>query len=77
LDYIGTDAYYPLTQISYPSIADILAGWTTWVPQLQNLSATYQKQIIFTEIGYQSVADATITPWAADGPLSLEVRLIN
>jgi Anti-sigma-28 factor, FlgM len=52
LDFIGLDAYFPVTH-----------GWQTHIPLIQALSQRVSKPVIFTEIGYRSVAGAAAEPW--------------
>lgn len=63
LDYIGVDAYFPLTQEVNPKIEDIDNGWVTIKADLNNLSAKYNKPILFTEYGYQSLNGAAGNHW--------------
>jgi hypothetical protein len=67
LDYIGVDAYYPLSFMPDPPLQQIIANWTQYEELLSNLSSTWSKPIIFTEIGYRSYADAAMMPWAFTG----------
>jgi hypothetical protein len=65
LDVIGVNPYEALTTVANPTVAQLEAGWTTTpnpvlnneapVTFYQNLAAQYNKQILFTEIGYRSV----------------------
>ncbi|MEM8507318.1 MAG: hypothetical protein AAF717_05785 [Bacteroidota bacterium] len=66
LDYIGIQAYFPLTKTKNPDIEHIKTGWQ---PHLKTLAALYEKErkpILFTEVGYKSEASATIKPWEWD-----------
>lgn len=63
MDYIGIQAYFPLTDHKYPAIAAIQKGWEQHLPALERASQRYQKPILFTEIGYRSDASAAIKPW--------------
>ncbi|MFC4634435.1 hypothetical protein ACFO3O_10990 [Dokdonia ponticola] len=63
LDYIGIQAYYPLTTHKNPDLETIKAGWDTHIEALKMASNYYQKPILFTEIGYRSDETATIAPW--------------
>ena len=51
VDIIGIDAYYG---IPGDSTAEMARGWQQWVVALGALSAQWQKNITFTEIGYCS-----------------------
>ena len=63
VDFIGVDAYYPLTNKSNPTIAELTAGWTPYTTTLANLASTWSKKILFTEIGYRSQDAANQHPW--------------
>ncbi len=63
LDYIGIQAYFPLTQKVNPDLASIKKGWNTHIKTLENLSRNHQRPILFTEVGYKSETSATIKPW--------------
>ncbi|MFZ5878848.1 MAG: glycoside hydrolase family 113 [Chloroflexota bacterium] len=74
LDMIGVDAYYPLTDSAAPTREQMVAGWQSAAGKLEALSARWDKPILFTEIGYQSMDRVNITPtgvtWA--NPLDLQ-----
>ncbi len=74
VDLIGIDAYYPLSTKDDPTTAELAAAWGAVVPQLASLAATWQKPIVFTEIGYRSVNGANKHPWDWEigGPWDLE-----
>lgn len=63
LDYIGIDAYFPLTESIGPSLEELLESWKKYEPQIKALSDKYDKQVIFTEIGFKSVQGTAIKPW--------------
>ncbi len=63
MDYIGIQAYFPLTQEKYPELEAIKEGWDEHIPKLKEASKTYKRPILFTEIGYRSDNEATIKPW--------------
>jgi hypothetical protein len=64
LDYIGVDAYFPLSDAPDPSVASLLAAWTSrgYVEALRTESQAFGKQVLFTEIGYRSIVGAAIHP---------------
>jgi hypothetical protein len=64
LNYIGIQAYYPLTKNKNPSLEEIKKGWNIHIEKLKSISNKLDKKIIFTEIGYRSDVSATIEPWA-------------
>ncbi|MFQ5605590.1 MAG: hypothetical protein ACE5HS_20150 [bacterium] len=63
LDYIGIQAYFPLSQMKNPDVEELMKGWQPHFKALENISQKYQKPILFTEIGYKSSADTAIKPW--------------
>ena len=63
LDYIGIQAYFPLTTHESPDLDTIKKGWDPHIEVLENVSEKYNKPILFTEIGYRNDIYATIKPW--------------
>jgi hypothetical protein len=91
VDYIGVDAYDPLSDAREPTVPELRAGWTTissnpWVASvshfhspMQNYRALwerYHKPVIFTELGYKSVARDASRPgdWKWDGAVDLQAQ---
>lgn len=66
LDYIGVDAYFPLTDSLSPSVREIEQGWSDIKQQLRSSGAKYDKPILFTEYGYQSLKGAAGKHWEVD-----------
>ena len=71
LDYIGVDAYFPLSSSGGGSVQDLVSAWTSrgYVNTLKAVSQAFGKPVLFTEIGYRSVAGATVHPniWNSSG----------
>ncbi len=63
LDYIGIQAYFPLTKHKNPDLEAIKKGWDRHLSSLATLSKEHRKPILFTEVGYKSEASSTIKPW--------------
>jgi len=63
LDYIGIQAYFPLTKHKNPELVEIMHGWQDHKETLEAFSKLHNKPILFTEIGYRSDAATTIKPW--------------
>jgi len=68
LDSIGIDAYFPLTGVEDPSIAELMAAWDLRADGIEGwltgLPPAAQKPVLFTEIGYRSLNGANMAPWA-------------
>ncbi len=73
LDYVGIDAYFPLSQKKSPEYEEIKAGWIKWAYEIQRWQEAVGKPIIFTEIGYRSCEFAATRPW--EYSLGSEVHL--
>jgi len=63
MDYIGIQAYFPLTENKLPELETIKAGWQEHKEMLEKAAIAYDKPILFTEVGYRSDVSATIAPW--------------
>lgn len=66
LDYIGVDAYFPISDSKTPSVAECLEGWKLHKETIKSLHDKHNKQILFTEFGYRSVDYAGKEPWKSD-----------
>ena len=63
LDFIGVDAYFPLSKEISPNEEKIKEGWQKHKTMLEALSSEYDKPILFTEYGYRSMDFALREPW--------------
>jgi len=77
MDYIGIQAYYPLTKERKPNLTTIKKGWGNHIDNLKRASKKYNKPILFTEIGYRSDEIATIEPWLWDSGISDTTNVIS
>jgi len=66
LDYIGVDAYFPLSEEKSPSQKQIQEGWQKWKLNLNAIAAEKDKPILFTEFGYRSMDYTAKKPWLVD-----------
>jgi len=66
IDYIGVDAYFPLSQEQHPTIEQLKAGWQTHKEKIKNLSKSVNKPVLFTEYGYRSMDYNAHKPWLVD-----------
>ncbi|APG61441.1 glycoside hydrolase family 113 [Christiangramia salexigens] len=73
LDYIGVDAYFPLSNEASPGLDELRSGWQPHKQMLRELSRKYNKPVIFTEYGYRSIDYAAREPWNS----SREMNSIN
>lgn len=73
VDYVGIDAYFPVTGSTNPSLAQMQAAWEARADQIDTWRQTQglgDKHVIFTEAGLPSYDGANVTPFAllADSP---------
>jgi hypothetical protein len=68
LDYIGISAYFPLYEWDNPTLEQLVAGWTTytdhwggtyhWVDEVKAVRDRFNKDVVFTEIGFGSYVNS-------------------
>jgi hypothetical protein len=71
VDLIGVDGYVGLTTQNDPTVAQLVSAWTdstenggfNAVAAFENLNSTYNKPVIFTELGYESTPGTNTEPW--------------
>ena len=66
LDFIGLDAYFPLSESKTPSVEELKLGWQPWKEKISELSLKTGKQVLFTEYGYRSMDFTAKKPWLVD-----------
>lgn len=66
LDYIGVDAYFPLSEEKTPTSEALIAGWKNWKEALAQISKEKNKPVLFTEYGYRSMDYTAKKPWLVD-----------
>jgi hypothetical protein len=66
LDYIGIDAYFPLSDKQTPTVEECKEGWKTHKAEIKAYAEKFNKPILFTEFGYRSVDYAAKAPWKDD-----------
>lgn len=67
LDFIGIQAYFPLSSLEKPGKKDLQQGWQEIYAELIPFSDRYGKQIIFTELGYDASELSASKPWLGNG----------
>jgi hypothetical protein len=66
LDFVGIDAYFPLSDEKTPSVEQLRKGWQPHKEKIKSLSLALDKPIIFTEYGYRSNNYTAKKPWLVD-----------
>jgi PKD repeat protein len=77
LDYVGIDAYFPLTNTHDPTVEELKTAWSFWVNAIASWQATVNKPIIFTEIGYMSAEGTNEAPYnyVSSSPVDLQEQV--
>ncbi len=65
LDYLGVDVYFPLTNHADPNVDELRSAWKPILTQFENYETfnPKAKPIVFTEIGWMSVAGSNTGTW--------------
>ncbi len=63
LDFVGIQAYFPISTDDSPTLADLRAGWGPHKQSMMQVAGTHDRPVLFTEIGYRSVVGAAREPW--------------
>ncbi len=63
IDYIGIDAYFPLSDNAKPKKSELVESWFPIVEKLKDISEKENRPILFTEYGYRSMTFAAKKPW--------------
>ncbi len=63
LDYIGINPYFPLVNKKTPTVAEVERAFAPIKQDIQALSCTYKKPVLFTEYGFRSADYGLWNPW--------------
>ncbi len=77
LDYIGIDAYFPLSKSQTPNIEELKEGWQKHKQKIMTLQTNIDIPVLFTEYGYRSVHYTGKEPWDSsrtNGNVDLEAQ---
>ncbi len=66
LDFIGIDAYFPLTEKKDATKEELIAAWQKYAAKIDGWlkKKRLDKPVIFTEVGYCSADGTNTQPWA-------------
>ena len=65
LDAIGIQAYFPLSESHDPDAAELRAAWRRLMAELRSYADELNRDIVFTELGYNRSWAAAREPWEA------------
>lgn len=63
LDYIGIDAYFPLSKNQTPTVEEMKLGWEKHLLKIEETQKKIGKDILFTEYGYRNSNYCADEPW--------------
>ena len=63
LDYIGIDAYFPLSESKTPTVDEFVQSWQSHYTSIETHQKQIGKPVLFTEYGYRSVDYCGKHPW--------------
>jgi hypothetical protein len=75
VDYVGIDAYFPLSILKYdPTFDELKTAWVNYADEIEVWLSTVNKPVIFTEIGYRSGDGTNMCPsnYWSDMPVDLQ-----
>ena len=78
IDYIGIDAYFPLSDKKSPTVQDFENGWKTHKAEIMRIQKKFDKPVMFTEYGYRSVDYSGKKPWDSnrvEGNINLQAQV--
>jgi len=70
LDYVGIDAYFPLSEKTTPEVLDLMNPLEQVLTGIEKFSKQHKKKILFTEYGYLSVDGCAGKTWELESNLS-------
>jgi hypothetical protein len=63
LDFIGVDAYFPLSEEKMPTLETLQKGWQSHKNKIVALTKKLDRKVLFTEYGYRSMDYTGKEPW--------------
>jgi hypothetical protein len=63
LDFVGIQAYYPLTTAASPQVDALMRGYAPVAASLERVSARHRRPVLFTEVGWKSTTNGAERPW--------------
>lgn len=66
LDYMGIDAYFPISESKTPTVEELIEKGTETKQKIKEFSDTHLKKVLFTEFGFKSQDYCTSGHWKQD-----------
>ncbi|WP_400191624.1 glycoside hydrolase family 113 [Hymenobacter sp. B81] len=68
LDFIGVQAYFPLSSLPRPDTAALRRAWQPHLRELARVQRRFGRPVLFTEVGYRATPTAAAAPWQWPDP---------
>ncbi|MBC8753800.1 hypothetical protein H2O64_03910 [Kordia sp. YSTF-M3] len=75
LDYIGIQAYFPLSASGNPTLEELEKNWKKHIEDIAFVSKKFNKPILFTELGYKSIEGTSEKPWEWNSAKSIYSKI--
>lgn len=66
LDFIGIEAYFPLSESKTPTVNALLSNWKPIKDEIKSMSFRENKPVLFTEFGYRNIDFTGKEPYKID-----------
>ena len=66
LDYVGVQAYFPLSDADDPSYEELLDAWQAPVAAMQRVARKVSRPLLLAEVGYTDSPGAAARPWESE-----------
>lgn len=66
LDYIGIQAYFPISTDESPDDDALRKGWQKVLRSVEAFAKQHDRPVIFTELGYSRASTAASEPWLSE-----------
>src|SRR3954453_4553873 len=77
LDFIGIDAYFPVATSNNTTLSGLTTAWQNQANAIESWRASRgltNKQVLFTEVGYQSADGSAKTPYGVSGTPGIDLQ---
>jgi len=74
LDFIGIDAYFPLSEEKNPTLESLQKGWQSHKEKIVSLAKKVDRKVLFTEYGYRSMDYVGKEPWDSNRGKTLNLE---
>ncbi|MHC5064550.1 MAG: glycoside hydrolase family 113, partial [Planctomycetota bacterium] len=77
LDVVGIQAYFPLTDRPTSNSGALQEAWESRMSQLRKYAERFNRNIVFTELGYNRSSMASVRPWEYESEDGAAARAIQ